>query len=144
MALFYCVLAKASKMEESRSAGCSTLTMVDVVYVLLSDIVQYLATQGPVNVRLNTNDLFIFLLATPSVQTVKPFSSTDLKQIALPDILCNFRIMVAENIPDNPLCYLYPNTPKDQAFGKYYSEKTGGKLFMWNVVNFKLCNNINK
>uniref|UniRef100_A0A672PXM4 Signal transducer and activator of transcription n=1 Tax=Sinocyclocheilus grahami TaxID=75366 RepID=A0A672PXM4_SINGR len=63
--------------------------------------------------------------ATPSVQTVKPFTITDLKQIALPDILCNFRIMVAENIPVNPLCYLYPNTPKDQAFGKYYSEKTG-------------------
>uniref|UniRef100_A0A8C2GCT9 Signal transducer and activator of transcription 2 n=1 Tax=Cyprinus carpio TaxID=7962 RepID=A0A8C2GCT9_CYPCA len=61
---------------------------------------------------------------TPSVHTVKPFTSTDLKQIALPDILCNFRIMVAENIPVNPLCYLYPNTPKDQAFGKYYSEKT--------------------
>uniref|UniRef100_A0A672K6R0 Signal transducer and activator of transcription n=1 Tax=Sinocyclocheilus grahami TaxID=75366 RepID=A0A672K6R0_SINGR len=62
---------------------------------------------------------------TPSVQTVKPFTSTDLKQIALPDILCDFWIMVAENIPVNPLCYLYPNTPKDQAFGKYYSEKTG-------------------
>uniref|UniRef100_A0A8C2L1H5 Signal transducer and activator of transcription n=1 Tax=Cyprinus carpio TaxID=7962 RepID=A0A8C2L1H5_CYPCA len=56
---------------------------------------------------------------------VKPFTSTDLKQIALPDILCNFRMMIAENIPVNPLCYLYPNTPKDQAFGKYYSEKTG-------------------
>uniref|UniRef100_A0A8C1LET1 Signal transducer and activator of transcription n=1 Tax=Cyprinus carpio TaxID=7962 RepID=A0A8C1LET1_CYPCA len=67
---------------------------------------------------------------TPSVQTVKPFTSTDLKQIALPDILCNFRMMIAENIPVNPLCYLYPNTPKDQAFGKYYSEKTGGKLLM--------------
>uniref|UniRef100_A0A8C1SVQ1 Signal transducer and activator of transcription n=1 Tax=Cyprinus carpio TaxID=7962 RepID=A0A8C1SVQ1_CYPCA len=56
---------------------------------------------------------------------LKPFTSTDLKQIALPDILCNFRMMIAENIPVNPLCYLYPNTPKDQAFGKYYSEKTG-------------------
>ncbi len=64
------------------------------------------------------------------MQTVKPFSSTDLKQISLPDILCNYWFTVAENIPDNPLCYLYPNTPKDQAFGKYYSEKTGGKLFM--------------
>ncbi|XP_059426817.1 signal transducer and activator of transcription 2 isoform X2 [Carassius carassius] len=62
---------------------------------------------------------------TPSVQTVKPFTSADLKQIALPDILCNFRMMIAENIPVNPLCYLYPNTPKDQAFGKYYSKKTG-------------------
>ncbi|KAK7155493.1 hypothetical protein R3I93_010203 [Phoxinus phoxinus] len=61
----------------------------------------------------------------PSVQTVKPFISTDLKQIALPEIICNFRIMIAENVPVNPLCYLYPNTSKDQAFGKYYSEKTG-------------------
>ncbi|RXN07796.1 signal transducer and activator of transcription 1-alpha beta-like isoform X1 [Labeo rohita] len=61
----------------------------------------------------------------PSVQTVKPFTSADLKQIALPDILCNFRIMLVGNAPVNPLCYLYPNTPKDQAFGKYYSEKTG-------------------
>lgn len=61
----------------------------------------------------------------PSVQTVRPFTSNDLKQIALPDILCNFRIMVAENVPVNPLCHLYPNIPKDQAFGKYYSEKTG-------------------
>ncbi|XP_067316095.1 signal transducer and activator of transcription 2 isoform X1 [Pseudorasbora parva] len=62
---------------------------------------------------------------SPSVQTVKPFTSTDLKQIALPEIICNFRIMVAENVPVNPLCFLYPNTPKAQAFGKYYTEKSG-------------------
>lgn len=85
------------------------------------------------NVRLNT---LSFLLGNPSVQTVKPFTSTDLKQIALPEIICNFRIMVAENVPVNPLCYLYPNIPKDQAFGKYYSEKPGGELFIENVVYF--------
>ncbi|TRZ02548.1 hypothetical protein DNTS_026593 [Danionella cerebrum] len=61
----------------------------------------------------------------PSVHTVKPFTSADLKQIALPDILSNFQILVAENAPINPLYYLYPNIPKDQAFGKYYSEKKG-------------------
>lgn len=80
----------------------------------------------------------LFLSGNPSVQTVKPFISTDLKQIALPEIISNFRIMVAENVPVNPLCYLYPNTPKDQAFGKYYSEKTGGELFIENVVHFFL------
>lgn len=85
------------------------------------------------NDRLDTPS---FLLGIPSVQTVKPFTSTDLKQIALPEIICNFRIMVAENVPVNPLCYLYPNIPKDQAFGKYYSEKTGGELFIENVVYF--------
>lgn len=76
---------------------------------------------------------------TPSVQTVKPFTSADLKQIALPDILCNFLIMIAENIPVNPLCYLYPNTPKDQAFGKYYSEKTGEENPYLKYIKTKLA-----
>ncbi|XP_073726429.1 signal transducer and activator of transcription 2 [Misgurnus anguillicaudatus] len=62
---------------------------------------------------------------TPNVRAVQPFTSTDLRQIALPDIIRNFQIMEAENVPINPLCYLYPDSPKDEAFGKYYSEKTG-------------------
>lgn len=61
------------------------------------------------------------------MRAVQPFTSTDLKQIALPDIIRNFQIMEAENVPINPLCYLYPDSPKDEAFGKYYSEKTGGE-----------------
>ncbi|TSW75980.1 Signal transducer and activator of transcription 3.2 [Bagarius yarrelli] len=61
----------------------------------------------------------------PSVRTVQPFTSVDLKQIPFPEILRNFQIMEAENAPVYPLQFLYPNTPKDQAFGKYYSEKTG-------------------
>lgn len=62
---------------------------------------------------------------TPNVRSVQPFNSTDLKQIPLPEILRNFQIMEAENAPVYPLQFLYPNTPKDQAFGKYYNEKTG-------------------
>ncbi|XP_051986305.1 signal transducer and activator of transcription 1-alpha/beta-like isoform X2 [Xyrauchen texanus] len=61
----------------------------------------------------------------PIVRTVQPFTSADLKQIALPEIVCNYQIMKAANVPVNPLCYLYPNTPKDQAFGKYIRENTG-------------------
>lgn len=116
-------------MEESRSAGCSTLTMVNhIIYTSFGHSSVYGHT-GSSECEIEYTLFIYFLLGTPSVQTVKPFTSADLKQIALPDILCNFRIMIAENIPVNPLCYLYPNTPKDQAFGKYYSEKTG-KLFM--------------
>ncbi|XP_058258150.1 signal transducer and activator of transcription 2 isoform X1 [Hemibagrus wyckioides] len=61
----------------------------------------------------------------PNVRTVQPFTSFDLKQIPFPEILRNFQIMEAENAPVYPLQFLYPNTPKDQAFGKYYNEKTG-------------------
>ncbi|XP_060888406.1 signal transducer and activator of transcription 1-like isoform X2 [Labrus mixtus] len=32
--------------------------------------------------------------------------------------------MAAENIPENPLRFLYPNIPKDKAFGKYYPKPT--------------------
>lgn len=35
--------------------------------------------------------------------------------------------MAAENIPENPLKYLYPNIDKDHAFGKYYSRPKEGE-----------------
>lgn len=35
--------------------------------------------------------------------------------------------MAAENIPENPLRFLYPNIPKDNAFGKYYSRPKEGE-----------------
>ncbi|XP_071391379.1 signal transducer and activator of transcription 2 isoform X1 [Centroberyx affinis] len=61
----------------------------------------------------------------PDVKTVQPFTKVDLSQIPLHEIIRNFQILEAENIPDNPLLYLYPNTPKEEAFGKYYTEKSG-------------------
>lgn len=61
----------------------------------------------------------------PDVKTVQPFTKVDLIQIPFSEIIRNFQILEAENIPENPLLYLYPNTPKDEAFGKYYSDKSG-------------------
>ncbi|KAK5872325.1 hypothetical protein PBY51_013039 [Eleginops maclovinus] len=65
------------------------------------------------------------LTGEPDIKTVQPFSKVDLLQIPFQEIIRNFQILEAENIPENPLIYLYPNTPKDEAFGKYYSEKSG-------------------
>ncbi|XP_056292747.1 signal transducer and activator of transcription 2 [Pseudoliparis swirei] len=61
----------------------------------------------------------------PEVKTVRPFTKVDLCQIPFHEIIRDYQILEAENIPENPLLYLYPNTLKDEAFGKYYSEKTG-------------------
>nr|WFS86393.1 STAT2 [Lateolabrax japonicus] len=61
----------------------------------------------------------------PEVKTVQPFTKVDLSQIPFQEIIRNFQILEAENIPENPLLYLYPNIPKNEAFGKYYSEKSG-------------------
>lgn len=61
----------------------------------------------------------------PEVITVQPFSKVDLSQIPFHEIIRNFLILEAENIPENPLLYLYPDKPRDEAFGKYYSQKAG-------------------
>ncbi|XP_068449573.1 signal transducer and activator of transcription 2 isoform X1 [Clinocottus analis] len=67
----------------------------------------------------------ITITGEPEVKTVQPFTKVDLCQIPFHEIIRNYQILEAENIPENPLLYLYPNIPKDEAFGKYYSDKTG-------------------
>ncbi|XP_054639628.1 signal transducer and activator of transcription 2 isoform X2 [Dunckerocampus dactyliophorus] len=61
----------------------------------------------------------------PKVKTIQPFTKSDLSQIPFHEIIRNFLILEDENVPENPLLYLYPDTPRDQAFGKYYADKTG-------------------
>ncbi|XP_041097800.1 signal transducer and activator of transcription 2 isoform X2 [Polyodon spathula] len=58
-----------------------------------------------------------------NVRSVQPFTKNDLSQIPFVEILRNFQILVDENIPENPLKFLYPNIPKDDALWKYYAEK---------------------
>uniref|UniRef100_A0A8D0H6I6 Signal transducer and activator of transcription n=1 Tax=Sphenodon punctatus TaxID=8508 RepID=A0A8D0H6I6_SPHPU len=57
----------------------------------------------------------------PQFHSVEPYTKKELSAVTFPDIIRNYKVMAAENIPENPLKYLYPNTPKDNAFGKYYS-----------------------
>ncbi|XP_057701199.1 signal transducer and activator of transcription 2 isoform X2 [Corythoichthys intestinalis] len=59
----------------------------------------------------------------PEVKTIQPFTKDDLSQIPFPEIIRHFLIL--KDVPQNPLLYLYPNTPKDEAFGKYYADKSG-------------------
>lgn len=65
------------------------------------------------------------LTGEPEIKTVQPFTKNDLEQIPFHEIIRNFQQMEQDNVPENPLLYLYPNTPKDEAFGKYYTEKGG-------------------
>lgn len=60
----------------------------------------------------------------PQVRSVEPYTKKELSAVSLADILRNYRVMAAENVPEDPLRFLYPNTPKDDAFGKYYSKPT--------------------
>ncbi|XP_025903408.1 signal transducer and activator of transcription 1-alpha/beta [Nothoprocta perdicaria] len=57
----------------------------------------------------------------PQFHSVEPYTKKELSAVTFPDIIRNYKVMAAENIPENPLRFLYPDIPKDSAFGKYYS-----------------------
>ncbi|XP_054826497.1 signal transducer and activator of transcription 1-alpha/beta isoform X2 [Eublepharis macularius] len=61
------------------------------------------------------------LLDIPDFHSVEPYTRKELSAVSLPDIIRTYKVMAAENIPENPLKFLYPDIPKDHAFGKYYS-----------------------
>lgn len=56
----------------------------------------------------------------PGFHSVEPYTKKELSAVSLPDIIRTYKVMAAENIPENPLRFLYPDIPKDKAFGKYY------------------------
>uniref|UniRef100_A0A4W4FMH1 Signal transducer and activator of transcription n=1 Tax=Electrophorus electricus TaxID=8005 RepID=A0A4W4FMH1_ELEEL len=58
----------------------------------------------------------------PQVRSVEPYTKKELFAVSLPHIIQNYKVMAAGNVPENPLRFLYPNTPKDEAFRKYYSK----------------------
>ncbi|MFT7807976.1 Signal transducer and activator of transcription 4-like [Arapaima gigas] len=60
----------------------------------------------------------------PLFHAVEPYTKKELAVVSFPDILRNYKVMAVENIPENPLRFLYPDIPKDNAFGNYYSRPT--------------------
>lgn len=59
-----------------------------------------------------------------SIRSVQPYTKKELSHIPLTEIIRNYQLLAEENIPENPLKYLYPNIPKDEAFGEYYEQRS--------------------
>uniref|UniRef100_A0A8C3G3B7 Signal transducer and activator of transcription n=1 Tax=Cyclopterus lumpus TaxID=8103 RepID=A0A8C3G3B7_CYCLU len=53
------------------------------------------------------------------MQSVEPYTKQQLNSMSFADIIMGYKIMDATNILVSPLVYLYPDIPKDEAFGKY-------------------------
>uniref|UniRef100_A0A672R2K2 Signal transducer and activator of transcription n=1 Tax=Sinocyclocheilus grahami TaxID=75366 RepID=A0A672R2K2_SINGR len=68
----------------------------------------------------------------PKTHSVKPYTKTDLASISLPNVIRNYTLTAAEKIPVNPLIYLYPDIPKDDAFGRYYISSSDGRYSLFN------------
>nr|XP_011716555.1 signal transducer and activator of transcription 4 isoform X3 [Macaca nemestrina] len=55
--------------------------------------------------------------------SVEPYNKGRLSALPFADILRDYKVIMAENVPENPLKYLYPDIPKDKAFGRHYSSQ---------------------
>lgn len=64
----------------------------------------------------------------PAFRAVVPYTTVELASLALPDIIRDYQLLAEENIPENPLLFLYPDTPRDEAFSPYYSQRQEGSL----------------
>uniref|UniRef100_A0A8C6KJ01 Signal transducer and activator of transcription 3 (acute-phase response factor) n=1 Tax=Nothobranchius furzeri TaxID=105023 RepID=A0A8C6KJ01_NOTFU len=53
------------------------------------------------------------------IQSVEPYTKQQLSNMSFADIIMGYKIMDATNILVSPLVYLYPEIPKEEAFGKY-------------------------
>ncbi|XP_053154250.1 signal transducer and activator of transcription 2 isoform X2 [Hemicordylus capensis] len=65
---------------------------------------------------------------SPKFCSVEPYTRDELKSLALPDIIRDYQLLAKEDIPENPLQYLYPDTARDEAFGPHYSERREADL----------------
>lgn len=50
---------------------------------------------------------------------MEPYTKQQLNNMSFADIIMGYKIMDATNILVSPLVYLYPEIPKEEAFGKY-------------------------
>ncbi|XP_061272829.1 signal transducer and activator of transcription 2 isoform X2 [Bos javanicus] len=57
------------------------------------------------------------------INSVQPFTKEVLQSLPLTKIISQYQMLTEENIPENPLRFLYPRIPRDEAFGCYSQEK---------------------
>ncbi|XP_061128292.1 signal transducer and activator of transcription 1a isoform X1 [Syngnathus typhle] len=62
--------------------------------------------------------------SNPIFHSVEPYTKKELTAVSLADIIRTYKVMATDDIPDNPLRFLYPNIPKDVAFKKYYTKNS--------------------
>ncbi|XP_056093748.1 signal transducer and activator of transcription 1-like, partial [Rhinichthys klamathensis goyatoka] len=63
----------------------------------------------------------------PGVHSTKPYTRADMNRIPLPNLIRDYTVTAGEEDPVNPLVYLYPDIPRDVAFGRYYTSASDGR-----------------
>ncbi|MEQ2259629.1 Signal transducer and activator of transcription 4 [Xenotaenia resolanae] len=70
--------------------------------------------------------------------SVEPYTKNRLSALPFADIIRDYKVISNGGVPENPLKFLYPDIPKDEAFGRLYnSQPSKGKTVKF--VSIKLC-----
>ncbi|XP_059356784.1 signal transducer and activator of transcription 1-alpha/beta-like [Carassius carassius] len=72
----------------------------------------------------------------PVVHSTNSYTRRDLNNISLPNIILDYTVTDGEKDPVNPLVYLYPDIPRDVAFGRYYTSASDSKDFYIHIYAF--------
>uniref|UniRef100_A0AAY4EGK3 Signal transducer and activator of transcription n=1 Tax=Denticeps clupeoides TaxID=299321 RepID=A0AAY4EGK3_9TELE len=60
--------------------------------------------------------------------SVEPYTKNRLSALPFADIIRDYKVIADGTVPESPLKFLYPDMPKDEAFGKHYnSQQNKGK-----------------
>uniref|UniRef100_A0A7N8Y9J4 Signal transducer and activator of transcription n=1 Tax=Mastacembelus armatus TaxID=205130 RepID=A0A7N8Y9J4_9TELE len=66
--------------------------------------------------------------------SVEPYTKNRLSALPFADIIRDYKVISDGVVPENPLKFLYPDIPKDEAFGRLYNSQPSkgkcGKLFL--------------
>lgn len=59
---------------------------------------------------------------------MEPYTKNRLNALPFVDIIRDYKVISDGVVPENPLKFLYPDIPKDEAFGRLYnSQRSKGK-----------------
>lgn len=59
---------------------------------------------------------------------MEPYTKNRLSALPFVDIIRDYKVISDGVVPENPLKFLYPDIPKDEAFGRLYnSQRSKGK-----------------
>uniref|UniRef100_A0A8C7H0H3 Signal transducer and activator of transcription n=1 Tax=Oncorhynchus kisutch TaxID=8019 RepID=A0A8C7H0H3_ONCKI len=65
--------------------------------------------------------------------SVEPYTKSRLSALPFADIIRDYKVIADGEVPENPLKFLYPDIPKDEAFGRLYNSQVS---MLWDCIIF--------
>uniref|UniRef100_A0A8C2AE22 Signal transducer and activator of transcription 4 n=1 Tax=Cyprinus carpio TaxID=7962 RepID=A0A8C2AE22_CYPCA len=71
----------------------------------------------------------------PKFISVEPYTKNRLNALPIADIIRDYKVIADGVVPENPLKFLYPDIPKDEAFGKHYNSQQNKAKYCPILIN---------